>query len=49
MAAALDNPARGRAFADAAQRHATDALSVDAMLRAVEGVYAAVLREGVAK
>ena len=49
MADALDNPVRGHAFADAARRHATDALSLDAMLRAVAGVYATVLREGVAK
>jgi glycosyltransferase involved in cell wall biosynthesis len=43
IAEALDDPPAARARADAARRYASDQLSLEAMLRAVEAVYAAVL------
>jgi glycosyltransferase involved in cell wall biosynthesis len=45
IAALVDDPGRRRALADAAQRHAASALSLDVMLEAVDGVYRAVLAE----
>jgi hypothetical protein len=50
IATCLQDPGRARALAARAQRFAAEALSADAMLRAVDAVYAAVLLEaGVAK
>ncbi|HYE91190.1 MAG TPA: glycosyltransferase [Terriglobales bacterium] len=46
MTAVLRDPAAARARADAARRHAADAFSLDAMLRAVDGVYRAALAAG---
>jgi len=45
IAAGLDDRAGTRARADAARRHAVQSLSLDAMLRAVDAVYDAVLAE----
>ena len=45
LADALRDPGRARALAEAARRHAAEALSLAAMLRAVDAVYATVLDE----
>jgi len=46
VGAALRDPGAARARADAARRHAAEAFSLEAMLRAVDGVYRAALAEG---
>jgi glycosyltransferase involved in cell wall biosynthesis len=49
ITAVLENPPKSRALADAAQRHAATALSLDAMLQRVAAVYETVLAEAMAK
>lgn len=49
LTAALENPSKSRALADAAQRYAATALSLEAMLDAVAAVYRTVLGEAMAK